>query len=159
MNAHDFTFPAIDQGEINLADYSGKTVLVVNTASACGLTPQYTGLQELWQAYKDKGLVVLGVPSNDFGKQEPGTEAEIIEFCSTNYDVDFPMTAKQVVIGGDAHPFYQWAVAEAGEDAAPKWNFHKYLIAADGALAGVFSSKAEPQSDELISAIDDALAG
>lgn len=159
MNAHDFTFPAIDEGEINLADYAGKTVLVVNTASACGLTPQYTGLQKLWQAYQDKGLVVLGVPSNDFGKQEPGSEAEIIEFCATNYDVNFPMTAKQVVIGGDAHPFYQWAVSEAGEDAAPKWNFHKYLISADGALAGVFSSKTEPQGDELISAIDAALAG
>ncbi len=159
MNAHDFRFPAIDGGEINLADYAGKPILVVNTASACGLTPQYTGLQKLWQTYQDKGLVVLGVPSNDFGKQEPGTETEIIEFCSTNYDVDFPMTAKQVVIGGDAHPFYQWAVSEAGEDAAPKWNFHKYLIGADGALAGIFSSKTEPQGDELISAIDDALTG
>lgn len=157
MSAHDFSFPSIDGGEIKLADFAGKAVLVVNTASACGLTPQYAGLQKLWQDYKDKGLIVLGVPSNDFGKQEPGSEEEIKEFCATNYDIGFPMTAKQVVIGGDAHPFYQWAVGEAGEDAAPKWNFHKYLIDPDGALAGLFSSKTDPQSEEVLAAIDDAL--
>lgn len=158
MSAHEFSFDTIDgKGAVALDDLAGKAILVVNTASACGYTPQYEGLQELWQTYKDRGLVVLGVPSNDFGAQEPGSESEIETFCTTKFHVDFPMTQKQTVIGADAHPFYQWIASTIGEDAAPKWNFHKYLIGPDGALAGTFPSKVEPMSDELKSQIESLL--
>jgi len=157
MSAHDYAFTSIDGKPMKMADFKGKAVLVVNTASKCGLTPQYAGLQSLYDKYKAKGLVVLGVPSNDFGGQEPGGEAEIKTFCSTSYKVSFPMTAKNKVIGGDAHPLYKWAVAEAGEAAAPKWNFHKYLVGKDGALAGTFGSRVAPDASELVSAIEDAL--
>jgi glutathione peroxidase len=158
-SAHDFNFPSLvaDQN-IALADYQGKAVLVVNTASRCGLTPQYDGLQALWTRYRDRGLVVLGVPSNDFGAQEPGSAAEIADFCSTRYQVDFPMTAKQTVIGGAAHPFYQWVLAQAGEAAAPKWNFHKYLIGREGELLETFGSRMAPDDPGLVAAIEAALA-
>jgi glutathione peroxidase len=157
-NAHDFSFPGIDGGEIRLKDFAGKPVLVVNTASACGLTPQYAGLEALWKKYGDQGLVVLGVPANDFGAQEPGTEAEIKTFCETRFAVDFPMAAKQAVIGGGAHPFYAWAAAELGEAGTPKWNFHKYLIAPDGTLAASFGSRTAPEAPEVVEAIEAALA-
>jgi glutathione peroxidase len=156
--AHDFTLPSIGGGEIRLKDFAGEAVLLVNTASECGFTPQYRGLEELWLERKDKGLVVLGVPSNDFGAQEPGTEAEIMQFCTRNFAVTFPMTAKQKVIGGDAHPLYRWIAGALGEGAAPKWNFHKYLIGPDGGLAGAWPSKVAPTSPEIARAIDAALA-
>lgn len=156
--AHDFTFKTIDGKELPLKSLAGKAVLVVNTASECGFTPQYAGLQKLWQERKADGLVVLGVPSNDFGAQEPGSEAAIQQFCTARFQVDFPMTAKQTVIGGKAHPFYQWIGQELGEAGAPRWNFHKYLIGRDGALAGAFPSSVAPQSKELTAAIDEALA-
>jgi len=159
MSAHDFSFPAIDGGTLRLADFKGKPVLVVNTASECGYTPQYADLQQLWRRYRERGLVVLGVPSNDFGAQEPGGESEIKSFCQTNYGVDFPMTAKQTVIGGGAHPFYRWIAAELGEDAAPRWNFHKYLVAPDGSLAGLWPSNIEPLAPEITAAIEAALQG
>ena len=160
MNAHDFSFEALDgSGEIALRDFAGHAVLVVNTASFCGLTPQYSGLVALAQRFDAQGLVVLGVPSNVFGGQEPGSAAEITEFCATNYSVSFPMTAKVPVIGGHAHPFYGWIAEELGEDAAPKWNFHKYLIGRDGELAGAWPSKASPQASEIIAAVEDTLAG
>ena len=159
MSAHQFSFPGRDGGEVRLADLAGKAVLVVNVASACGYTPQYTGLQKLWQDRKDDGVVVLGVPSNDFGAQEPGSEAEIKTFCETSFGVDFPMTAKQTVIGGKAHPFYRWIVEQAGEGAAPKWNFHKYLIGPDGELAGAWPSSVKPDSAEIAAALDAALKG
>jgi len=158
MSAHQFSFPARDGGTIDLSHYKGQAVLVVNVASACGYTPQYKGMQALWSDRKDKGLVVLGVPSNEFGAQEPGSEAEIKTFCETNYDVDFPMTAKQTVLGANAHPFYQWIVAQAGEDAAPKWNFHKFLIGPNGDLAALWPSSVEPNSSEVTTAIDKSLA-
>ena len=107
-SAYDFSFTAIDGGALPLSDFKGKAVLVVNTASECGYTPQYKDLQAVWERYRDRGLVVLGVPSNDFGGQEPGTEAEIKRFCERQYAVDFPLTAKVHVTGGEAHPFYQW---------------------------------------------------
>lgn len=154
MSAHQFSFPGRDGGTIDLADYAGKAVLVVNVASACGFTPQYKGLQALWNKRSEE-VVVLGVPSNEFGAQEPGSEAEIKTFCETNFGVDFPMTAKQSVIGGSAHPFYQWVVAQAGEAAAPKWNFHKVLIGPDGELAGVWPSKVTPEGPEIAAAIDE----
>ena len=146
-SAHDFDFTSID----------GKAVLVVNTASRCGLTPQYEGLESLWSDYKDKGLVVLGVPSNDFGAQEPGTESEIQSFCTTNFGVDFPMTSKVPVSGDQAHPFYRWAKAELGAEAEPKWNFHKILVGKDGQLIGGFGSRTEPSDPDLRRAIDAAL--
>jgi glutathione peroxidase len=152
--AHDFSFRGLKGGEIRLKDFAGKPVLIVNTASRCGLTPQYQGLQALWQRYRDRGLVVLGVPSNDFGAQEPGTEAEIGSFCETNYGVDFPMTAKEPVIGPQAHPFYRWVAAELGDAAAPKWNFHKYLVGPDGTLAEVFGSRTAPDDAALTAAIE-----
>lgn len=155
MSAHQFEFPGRDGGTVRLADYAGKAVLVVNVASACGFTPQYKGMQALWQERGDE-VVVLGVPSNEFGAQEPGSEADIKTFCETSFGVDFPMTAKQSVIGSDAHPFYRWVVAQAGEAAAPKWNFHKILIGPDGELAGAWPSKVIPQGPEIAAAIDQA---
>ena len=157
VTAHDFAFTAIDGKPLPLSGFKDKVVLVVNTASQCGLTPQYAGLEELWSGYKDKGLVVLGVPSNDFGAQEPGTEDQIKTFCETRFSVDFPMTAKNVVKGDDAHPFYKWAKARLGEAAEPKWNFHKILIGKDGAPLAGFGSRTEPGDPELTGAIEKAL--
>jgi glutathione peroxidase len=154
MNAYDFTFRKIDGGALPLADWRGKPVLVVNTASECGYTPQYEGLEKLWQRYRERGFVLLGVPSNDFGAQEPGSEAEIKEFCTRNYAVDFPLAAKEPVTGAKAHPFYRWVAAEGG---APRWNFHKYLVAPDGALAGAWSSRVTPDDPAIIAAIESAL--
>lgn len=158
MNAHSFEFSTITGQALPLSDYEGKAVLVVNTASRCGLTPQYRELQGLWERYKARGLVVLGVPCNDFGAQEPGTEAEVMSFCEVNYGVDFPLTSKQSVIGADAHPFYKWVGEVAGEDALPKWNFHKYLIGPDGELAQVFGSKVPPLDEALVKDIEALLA-
>ena len=155
--AHDFSFHAIDGGELPLSKYKGKAVLVVNVASQCGLTPQYSGLEALWKAKGGDGLVVLGVPCNDFGSQEPGTEKEIKTFCETRFAVDFPMTAKEHVIGKDAHPLFKWVAAELGEAATPKWNFHKYLFNKDGSIAGTFGSRTTPDDAAMNEAIDAAL--
>ncbi len=157
-SAYDYAFKTIDGKPMPMSEYRGKAVLVVNTASFCGYTPQYTGLQSLWEDYKDKGLVVVGVPANDFGKQEPGTAAEIKDFCESKYDVSFPLADKEVVKGDEAHPFYKWAAAKMGADNAPKWNFHKYLIDAKGNLVAAFPSKVEPKSPELVAAVNKALA-
>ncbi len=156
--AHDFVFERLEGGKLNLSEYKGKAVLVVNTASFCGYTPQYEGLQSLWESYKDKGLVVLGVPANNFGAQEPGSATEIKRFCEANYGVDFPMTDKVDVVGGGAHPFYQWAKQTLGADKAPQWNFHKYLVNTKGELVGAFPSAVRPESSEIKSAVDKALA-
>lgn len=155
QSAHDFSLPTINGGTLNLADYRGKAVLVVNTASYCGFTKQYDGLQALWQGYRDKGLVVLGVPSNDFGRQEPGSTAQIKEFCEVNFAIDFPMTDKLTVKGARAHPFYKWLKQETG--SAPKWNFHKFLIGPDGRAVRGFSSLTKPQSKKLIAAVEAVL--
>jgi glutathione peroxidase len=140
-----------------LASFKGKVILVVNTASKCGFTGQYAGLEKLYTTYKDQGLVVLGVPSNDFGHQEPGNSHEIAEFCQLNYGVSFPMTSKEVVSGKDAHPFYRWAYQQLGFGSAPKWNFHKYLINRNGQLVTYFYSTTKPDSKKLIKAIEAAL--
>lgn len=153
--AHDFTFESIDGSTLDLAEWKGKVLLVVNTASFCGFTKQYAGLQDLWTRYEDKGLVVLGVPSNDFGEQEPKAESEIKKFCQGAFGVTFPLTAKQAVTGDGAHPFYKWAAAAAG---APAWNFHKYLIGRDGRLVQSFSSRVTPESQDLVEGIKKALA-
>ena len=155
--AHDFAFEKIDGGALPMSQFKGKAVLVVNTASFCGYTYQYEGLEKLWKSYKDKGLVIVGVPANNFGEQEPGSNAEIQTFCTAKYDVDFPMAAKVSVVGGDAHPFYKWAKETLGDAKAPKWNFHKYLVSTDGVLVGAFPSAVEPNSKELAGAIDKAL--
>lgn len=153
-NAYDYSFTAIEGGALKLDQYRGKAVLVVNTASMCGYTPQYKGLQALWEKYKDKGLVILGVPSNDFGGQEPGSTQEIKEFCEVNFAIDFPMTTKEPVKGASAHPLYKWMAEQKGE---PKWNFHKYLIGTDGTLIEAYGSKVTPDSAELTAAIEKAL--
>ncbi len=154
MSAYEFSFTSIEGGALPLKTFAGKPILVVNTASLCGFTPQYMDLEALWRKYRARGLVVLGVPSNDFGEQEPGTEAEIRTFCTSNYGVDFPLARKEKVIGGDAHPFYRWIAAEAGEDAAPRWNFHKYLIGPDGALVGAWPSRVGPLDREITEEIE-----
>jgi glutathione peroxidase len=157
MSAYDFTFRKIDGGELALAQWRSKPVLVVNTASECGYTPQYKELETLWRRYRDRGFVLLGVPSNDFGGQEPGSEAEIKDFCTRNYQVDFPLAAKEPVIGRNAHPFYRWIVTELGEAGAPRWNFHKYLIGPDGAIAGAWPSRVSPVDAAIAGAIEKAL--
>ena len=157
-SAWDFAFTAIEGGPLKLADYRGRAVLVVNTASQCGFTKQYAGLQSLWARYRDRGLVVLGVPSNDFGGQEPGSEAEIKKFCEINFDIDFPLAGKEKVVGAEAHPFYRWVATELGAAHAPRWNFYKYLIAPDGALVGAWPSTVEPLSARVTEAVDKALA-
>jgi glutathione peroxidase len=156
--AHDFDFIGIDGKKIKMKDYAGKAVLVVNVASFCGFTPQYSELQKLHEIYGAKGLVVLGVPSNDFGAQEPKTEAEIRKFCETSFGVTFPMTAKETIVGLDAHELYKWFSGEAGEAVAPKWNFHKYLIDKHGKLVGSWPSKVKPTSPEITRAVETALA-
>lgn len=153
-SAHDFSFNTIDGEALPLSAFRGKAVLIVNTASRCGFTPQYAGLQRLWMEYRDRDLVVLGVPSNDFGGQEPANESAIKDFCAVNFDVDFPMTSKTKVRGADAHPFYRWAAAEAGPLGVPRWNFHKYLIAPDGRLADWFSTTTTPDASRLREAVE-----
>ncbi|MEM7570009.1 MAG: glutathione peroxidase [Pseudomonadota bacterium] len=157
--AHDFSFKTIDGDAMPLSEYAGKAVLVVNTASKCGFTPQYDGLQTLWEERKDEGLIVLGVPSNDFGRQEPGSESEIKEFCEVRFGVNFPMTEKEVVKGSSAHPFYQWATQSYGKDAEPRWNFHKILVGPDGKVVGAYPSSTTPSDRGLNTDISNALAG
>ena len=158
-SAYDFSFTTlIGEKPLPLSQFKGKVILVVNTASQCGFTKQYSGLQKLYDDYKDKGLVILGVPANDFGSQEPGNSEEIAQFCKLNFGVTFPMAAKQVVSGDTAHPFYLWARASLGFGTAPKWNFHKYLIARDGKLIDYFNSTTAPDNDRLLQAIESALS-
>ncbi len=155
--AYDFRFDAIDGAPLPLSDFRGKALLVVNTASFCGFTHQYTDLVTIWRSYRERGLVVLGVPSNDFGGQEPGSAQDIKQFCEINYDVDFPLTDKAVVKGAEAHPLYRWLAAELGAKSTPRWNFHKYLIAADGRPVGYFPSAVKPTDPKLTAAIEAAL--
>ncbi len=139
----------------NLADYKGKVLLVVNTASECGYTPQYAGLEKLWGSYKDKGVVVLGFPSNDFGGQEPGSSQEIARFCELRFKVSFPMFEKVKTKGEGQSPVYEFLARKHG---APKWNFHKYVVGKDGQVKAAFPSSVEPESPELKKALDSALA-
>ena len=155
--AHDFSFISIDGGDLPLADYKGKVVLLVNTASMCGFTSQYEGLQSLWSDYRDRGLVVLGVPSDDFGGQELDTAKQVKSFCTLNYGIDFPMTDIAVVAGPNAHPYYKWIADVHGSLAIPRWNFHKHVIDADGKLVDWFASTTSPKSNRLRGAIEKAL--
>lgn len=155
--AYAFSFHTITGEPMPLERYRGKVLLIVNTASHCGFTKQYEGLQALWEQYARRGLVVIGVPSNDFGEQEPKDDPEILEFCRSSYEVSFPLTAKVSVKGKDAHPFYKWATDVFGERGVPRWNFHKYLVAADGRLKCWSSTGTKPLAKDLMQAIENEL--
>jgi len=157
VKAYAFSFPALSGPDIRLADYAGRPLLVVNTASLCGFTPQYAGLQELWTEFHDRGLMIVGVPSNDFGGQEPGGATEIAATAQHQYGVTFPIAAKAVVKGPNAHPFCKWA-AEARPKDVPRWNFHKYLIGRDGYIAEAFAESIEPTDTRVKTAVGRALA-
>ncbi len=152
MTAYAFFFKSLDGGTIRLADYAGKPILIVNTASLCGYTPQYTGLQQLWTRFSPRGLMIVGVPSNDFGGQEPGDAADIEHTAHQQYGVTFPIAAKAVVKGPNLHPFYKWAATERPLET-PRWNFHKYLVGRDGRIAAVFPTAVEPDDARVIAAI------
>ena len=157
-NAYSFTFHTLrGQQLLPLSEFKGKVLVIVNTASKCGFTPQYAGLEKLYEKYKDRGLVILGVPSNDFGKQEPGKTDEIANFCKVNYGVSFPLTTKEVVSGKNAHPFYLWAKKKLGFGTAPKWNFHKYLINRQGELVDYFYSTTAPEAPRFVKAVEKTL--
>jgi glutathione peroxidase len=150
------TFPALQDGKpMPLCQYAGKVILVVNTASFCGFTSQYEGLEKLYAQFKDRGLVVLGFPSNDFGEQEPGSDKEIADFCRLTYGVEFPMVAKTTVKGRDANPFYQKLAELTG--SKPRWNFHKYLINRDGTQVVAYTSFTKPEDKDLLKKIDEFL--
>ncbi|MEU6774040.1 glutathione peroxidase [Streptomyces sp. NPDC046759] len=156
-NALNVEIGALQGGPANLSQYEGKTVLVVNVASKCGLTPQYTGLEKLQERYADRGFTVLGVPCNQFLGQEPGTAEEIAEFCSATYGVTFPLTEKIEVNGEDRHPLYQRLVDVAdaeGHSGDIRWNFEKFLIGRDGTVVARFSPQTEPESDAVVAAIE-----
>ena len=158
-NAYSYSFKDINEEDvINLSDYKGKTLVVVNTASLCGFTYQYDGLQKLYDDYKDQGLVVLGVPSNDFGNQESGTNSDVKEFCESTFSITFPLTEKNVVKGRDAHPFFKWSKKELGFiGGVPRWNFHKIIIGKDGNAIAGYTALTRPSSKKFISEIEKAL--
>jgi len=151
--AYDYTFKNLNGGSIKLEDYKNKLIVVVNVASRCGFTSQYEGLQKLWDEYKSKDLIVLGIPTNNF-KQEPGNNKEIKDFCENNFGINFPMSEKVDVIGKNAHPFYKWAYKNHGKSTIPKWNFHKIIINKDGKVVNTFSSLTKPYSKKFINYID-----
>lgn len=159
-SVHEFTLKSIEGQPAPLSVYKGKVVLLVNVASKCGYTPQYAGLQSLYEKYKDRGLVVVGVPANNFGGQEPGTNEEIKTFCSRNYNVTFPMMSKGSVKGDDADPLYRYLTDSATNPSTAgdvKWNFTKFLVGKDGRVIARFDSKVAPDAPELTSAVEQAL--
>ena len=153
----DFKINTINGDELNLSTYKGKTVLIVNVASNCGFTKQYDDLQNLYDTYREKGLVILGIPSNQFGGQEPGSEDEIKDFCKTNFNITFPMTSKYDVKGENAHPIFLWAKKSFGNSTVPKWNFHKILVNKHGKIVDTFASFTNPKSNKIIKKIEDIL--
>ena len=154
-SVHEFSLPSIDGAPAPLSAYKGKVVLIVNVASKCGYTPQYSGLEKLYEKYKDYGFVILGFPANNFGAQEPGTNEEIKTFCSRNYNVTFPMYSKISVSGDDKAPLYQFLTGATGGEI--KWNFTKFLVDGDGKVIARFESKIAPDSTELVGAVEKAL--
>ena len=150
--AYAFSFKRLEGGDLRLAEHAGKPILLINTASLCGYTPQYAGLEQLWRRYRDQGLLVVGVPSNDFGGQEPGGTAEIDHTAHQEYGVTFPLTEKVTIRGALAHPFYKWAAVERPLDV-PRWNFHKYLVGRDGHITAAFPSETEPQDARIMAAV------
>ena len=155
--AYDYKFKDIDGNDLNLNKFKNKVIVVVNVASQCGFTKQYEDMQKVWVKYQDKGVVMLGVPSNDFGKQEPGSSEEIKNFCEAKFGITFPMTEKVSVKGENAHPFYIWARKNHGKSSIPKWNFHKIIIGKDGKVLDTFASMTNPSSKKFIKAIEKAL--
>ncbi len=151
--AYDFSFKNIEKGLIDLKNYKGKTIVIVNVASRCGFTNQYEDLQRLWSNYRNKGLVVIGIPSNNF-KQEPGSNEEIKKFCKSAFDVNFPMAEKTDVVGKNAHPFFKWAKKNYGISAVPKWNFHKIVVNKEGKISNTFASITKPYSKKFIQFIE-----
>jgi len=151
--AYDYEFTGIDGNQIKLSDYKNKVIIVVNVASRCGYTPQYEDLQSLYNKYKNDGLVVIGVPTNNF-KQEPGSNKQIKDFCETNFGITFPMTEKINVIGSNSHPFYKWAKKDFGLGAIPKWNFHKIIIGKNGKIEDTFASFTKPSSNKFTKLIE-----
>ena len=154
-NVHEFTLNDIDGKPVSLAEFKGKVVLIVNVASKCGFSPQYTGLEALYEKYKDQGFVIVGVPANNFGSQEPGTNEEIKTFCTRKYNVSFPMLAKVSVKGDDITPLYKYLTETKGGDV--KWNFTKFLIGKDGLVAERFESAVKPDDPALTAAVESAL--
>ena len=157
-SAYDIQMIAIDGKPLPLARYKGQVMMVVNTASFCGYTPQYEALQKVHETYKAKGFTVLGVPSGDFKGQEYGSNKEIAQFCESKFGIRFPLAEKASVTGPNAAPFYKWAATELGPDNVPKWNFHKYLVGRDGRLITAFPSKVKPDDPQVMAAIEKALA-
>ena len=155
--AYDFNFKDLDGTDLELNEYKGKVIIVVNVASKCGFTKQYEDMQKIWEKYQSKGIIMLGVPSNDFGNQEPGTSSDIKNFCEAKFGISFPMTEKVTVKGDDAHPFYLWAKKNYGKSAVPKWNFHIIIINRDGKIDDTFSSITNPSSKKFIIAIEKLL--
>jgi len=155
--AHEFIFKGINGSELNLSNYKNKVIVVVNVASQCGFTSQYEDMQNVWKNYQSKGVIFLGIPSNDFGKQEPGSSAEIKNFCESKFGITFPMTEKVSVKGINAHPFYKWAEKNYGKAAIPKWNFHKIIVGKNGKIEDTFASITNPSSKKFIKGLEKAL--
>jgi glutathione peroxidase len=153
---HDFSIESISGEDIVLADYKDKVVLLVNTASQCGFTPQYAGLQKIYDRYKDDGFVVLGVPSDDFN-QELSNDDDVKKFCEIRYGVNFPLTSIQKIKGESAHPLYKWISGNTSVIGQPRWNFHKYLISKEGQIVNWFSSMTSPTSEGLLKQVEQAL--
>ena len=154
---YDLNIKSIDGDELNITEMNGKTILLVNVASNCGFTKQYDELQQLYDEYKNRGLIVIGVPSNQFGGQEPGTESEIKDFCETNFNITFPITSKYDVKGSNAHPIYLWAKETFGKSAVPKWNFHKILINKEGKVEDTYLSFTNPLSNKITKKLEEIL--
>ena len=152
--AYDFNFKDLDGSPLNLSEYRDKVIVVINVASQCGFTSQYEDMQQVWEKYQSKGIIILGVPSNDFGKQEPGSNEDIKNFCEAKFGISFPMTEKVSVKGSEAHPFYIWARENYGKSAIPKWNFHKIIIDKNGKIAETFSSITSPSSKKFIKTLE-----
>ena len=155
--AYDFSFKDLEGNSLSLSEYKNKVIIVVNVASQCGFTNQYEDMQKIWETYKEKNVVLIGVPSNNFGNQEPGDSKEIKNFCESKFGITFPMTEKINVKGEKAHPFYKWALKNYGKNAVPKWNFHKIIIGKDGKIANTFSSITKPSSKKFIKAIEELI--
>ena len=155
--AYEFKFNDLDGSELSLNGYKGKVIVVVNVASKCGFTKQYEDMQNIWEQYQEKGIVIIGVPSNDFGNQEPGSNQEIKTFCQAKFGITFPMTEKVIIKGSEAHPFYLWAKKNHGKSAVPKWNFHKIIINKTGKIDQTFSSITNPSSKKFKKAIENLL--
>ena len=153
----DFKINSINGEELDLSSFKGKTILLVNVASKCGFTNQYDDLQKIYDDFKDKGLIVIGIPTNQFGGQEPGSEKEIKNFCETNFNITFPMTSKYEVKGANAHPIYIWAKDTFGKSTVPKWNFHKILINKNGKIEDTFASFTGPLSNKVVKKIEEIL--